>query len=355
MPLALTYRSIFAANQQKRDYNIYFSLTHARTIPLCHFLKHAHTYTRVYIAIIRQSLDSDTVQPPSVPDFDPPFSGTVRSEFRSVSEEEVNKILKHNTVKTCDLDPLPACLSSCWQSRRSCPPFYIIISDFLSSGPFSGLFKTAIVKPLLKKSSLSPGILKNNRPVSSLSCLSKVWTESFSFNSLTIFRQTVCSSLISQLIWLVLGIVNDLLSGQDDNKLLLLSLLDLSVAFDITESIHSFQYYVSQHFFWPFRFCSLLVLLLPLRPHPNSFVSGYKSLPTVCQFGVPQGSVLGPMASSCTFNLSLLLSVPILSFITVSLMTINLITVSFIISSSQTFISDVQACMHHCDNTWNCS
>ena len=173
-----------------------------------------------------------------------------------MSEEEVNEILKHITVKTCDLDPLSACLSSCWHSRRSCPPFYIHHQRLPQLWPFFGSFQNRYRETSLEKVISQSRNSKEQQTCLQSLLISKVWTGSFSFNSLTIFRQTVCSSLISQLIGLVLGIVNDLLSGQDDNKLSLLSLLDLSVAFDITESIHSFQCYVSQHFFWPFRFCS---------------------------------------------------------------------------------------------------
>ena len=51
------------------------------------------------------TFDSATFIPPSVPD--EPFFGTIWDVFRSVSEDEVKKILKQSTVKTCDLDSLP--------------------------------------------------------------------------------------------------------------------------------------------------------------------------------------------------------------------------------------------------------
>ena len=49
---------------------------------------------------------------------------------------------------------------------------HVVNESFLSG--FPSMFKTAIVKPLLKKSSLDQDDLKNYRQVSNLSFLSKV-------------------------------------------------------------------------------------------------------------------------------------------------------------------------------------
>ena len=49
-----------------------------------------------------------------------------------------------------------------------------IVNESFLSGIFPSMFKTAIVKPLLKKPSLDQDYLKNYRPVSNLSFLSKV-------------------------------------------------------------------------------------------------------------------------------------------------------------------------------------
>ena len=49
-----------------------------------------------------------------------------------------------------------------------------IINDSLHSGLFPSAFKSAVVKPLLKKTTLNPEIFKNYRPPSNLSFLSKI-------------------------------------------------------------------------------------------------------------------------------------------------------------------------------------
>ena len=54
------------------------------------------------------------------------------------------------------------------------PSITQIINDSLQSGVVPSLFKSAIVKPLLKKPTLDQNNLKNYRPVSNLMFLSKV-------------------------------------------------------------------------------------------------------------------------------------------------------------------------------------
>ena len=75
--------------------------------------------------------------------------------------------------KTCDLDPLPHALYS------DCLPHLLpfitdIINHSLKTGLVPDSFKTAIVNPLLKKHNLDANELKNYRPVSNLSFLSKL-------------------------------------------------------------------------------------------------------------------------------------------------------------------------------------
>ena len=54
------------------------------------------------------------------------------------------------------------------------PAITHVVNESFLSGTFPSMFKTAIVKPLLKKPSLDQDDLKNYRPVSNLSFLSKV-------------------------------------------------------------------------------------------------------------------------------------------------------------------------------------
>ena len=56
-------------------------------------------------------------------------------------------------------------------------------------GVFPNAFKTAAVKPLLRRNNLDPSILNNYRPVSNLPFLSKI-SEKLVFNQLNNFMIT---------------------------------------------------------------------------------------------------------------------------------------------------------------------
>ena len=61
--------------------------------------------------------------------------------------------------KTCDLDPIPtSLLFGC--SDEIVPALTHVVNQSVLSGTFPTVFKHAIVKPLLKKTSLDPNDLK---------------------------------------------------------------------------------------------------------------------------------------------------------------------------------------------------
>ena len=77
------------------------------------------------------------------------------------------------TFKTCKLDAFPTpLLLDCLDSLLPC--ITAVFNNSLVSGVFPSVYKSALVKPLLKKMSLDPDDLKNYRPVSNLSFLSNV-------------------------------------------------------------------------------------------------------------------------------------------------------------------------------------
>ena len=162
-----------------------------------------------------------------------------------------------------------------------------------------GVVPHALVKPLLKKANLDPNCLRNYRPVSSLSFLSKVlerivlkqFLQHLESHSLLQPFQSAYQKCLSTETAL-LRVVIDLLQASDSRHVSILSLLDLSAAFETIyhiiqiKRLHTtfgcsgtvldwFTYYLS------FRTLSVFV--------------GHESTPSALKCGVPQGSVLGPL------------------------------------------------------------
>ena len=113
-----------------------------------------------------------------------------------------------------------------------------IMNKSLSSGIVPQCFKHALVKPLLKKAGLDRNCLKHYRPVSDLPFLSKVlehivqkqFLQHLQSHSLL---EPFQSAYLTETA--LLGVVNDLLQASDSGCVSILSLLDLSAAFDTTD------------------------------------------------------------------------------------------------------------------------
>ena len=82
------------------------------------------------------------------------------------TDAEIWNIIKLSHVKSCELDPLPTWL------LKECKTDIVNMSLRESMIPKS--LKTAHLRPLLKKTGLDSDILKNYRPVSNLTFISKV-------------------------------------------------------------------------------------------------------------------------------------------------------------------------------------
>ena len=89
-----------------------------------------------------------------------------------MTDEKILKIIKNSPTKSCSLDPLPTWLLK--KTDTLLPTITQIINKSLASGTFPTSFKSALVRPLLKKTNLDTEVLRNYRPVSNLQYTSKV-------------------------------------------------------------------------------------------------------------------------------------------------------------------------------------
>ena len=220
-------------------------------------------------------------------------------KFRSLSCDEIKRIVLSSPAKSCLLDPIPTKLI--FQHIDSIIDSIAgIVNDSLTSGIMPQCFRKAIISPLLKKSNLDPNTLKNYRPVSNLSFVSKIIEKA-------VFSQ-INDHLIDNSLYekhqsayrkghntetALIKITNDLLSSADEKKISIIALLDLSAAFDtidhtiLINRLHNYFGFEGTVLKW---FKSYLYNRTQYVKIGNT-ESSHAFLP----FGVPQGSVLGPI------------------------------------------------------------
>ena len=221
------------------------------------------------------------------------------SNFGVVDEEEVRKIISTSLPKSCSLDPLPTSLLK-ENIDIILPSITKIVYKSITSGCFPSIYKTAQVTPLLKKSSLDPDTRKNYRPVSNLPFVSKIVEKVVASRLNTHMAQ---NSILepSQSAYrkhhstetALLRVQNDILQAIDRKKCVMLLLLDLSAAFDtIDHEILLQRLRVSG------GVCG--TALAWFRSYLSGRTQSVKILnttskPRLLRYGVPQGSVLGPL------------------------------------------------------------
>ena len=121
------------------------------------------------ISIIHSSLFSDSHSCV----LNPPYTNKVLQNLCCVTADEVRHLVLRAPCKSSDLDPIPTSLvKDCIDILIT--PITAIINLSLTEGSFLSHVKSAHVSPLSKKPSLNKERMKNYRPVSNLSFLSKV-------------------------------------------------------------------------------------------------------------------------------------------------------------------------------------
>ncbi|KAK6191061.1 hypothetical protein SNE40_002809 [Patella caerulea] len=94
----------------------------------------------------------------------PGYSCTLLGNFTPFTIDEIQKLVKSSKQTSCELDPISTSVFLTYLEILL-PTITSIINKSLMTGTVPALFKSAVVKPLLKKPSLDPNILKNYRPI----------------------------------------------------------------------------------------------------------------------------------------------------------------------------------------------
>ena len=168
----------------------------------------------------------------------PPNTREVLHNLSHVTDAEVRCLVLSAPCKSSDLDPIPTGLvKDCIDVVVT--PIVSIVNLSLFEGCFPTHFKSALVSPLLKKPALNRDDMKNYRPVSNLSFLSKI-LEKVLASRLNPHINSSHTSNDYQSAYrkfhstetALLKIHNDILSSNDDGRVTALTLLDLSAAFN---------------------------------------------------------------------------------------------------------------------------
>ena len=269
-----------------------------------------NTFFTSKIATIRQKLSDlePTTGQLSFESFDQiqkPAESSI-SDFNETTIDEVTSIVKRSSSATCSLDALPTSLVK-EHIADLAPIITKIVNMSLSSGLFPSDMKAAIVQPLLKKSYLDSEELKNYRPVSNLSFVSKVIEKVIASRILKHMEENQLLETFQSAYkkahsteTALLRVHNDITCAMDRQKGVFLILLDLSAAFDTVDHnilLSFLQNNIGIHG----TALSLLRSYLSDRTQCVS-INGVFSELNQLAFGVPQGSVLGPIIF-CTYTL----------------------------------------------------
>ena len=226
------------------------------------------------------------------------FAGDHLTHLKPTDVEELREIILESGVKCSGVDPLPVDLTKDHLDNLL-PIWCHLINLSLSEGSIDGI-KLAEITPKLKDISSNHEQFGNYRPISNLCFVGKLaervvlrrLNEHMTHNSLHIDRQSGYKKHHSTETLLV-KITNDLLVVADKKSATVMLLLDLSAAFDTVD--HK-------------KLLDILFVEIGIRGTAlkwfKSFLTKRKqkvrigdtlSEEVIVEFGVPQGSVLGPV------------------------------------------------------------
>ena len=241
---------------------------------------------------IRSSFGTTSCIEPDVPEMN-----CKMTEFSPVSSKELETIIKKSNNKYCSLDPIPT-----WLLKECLPSLLSWITNIVNQSLSSVMptaYKEAILTPILKKTNLDTEQLKNYRPISNLSYVSKL-IEKVVAKQITSYMSTNWLDETMQSAYrtnhstetALIRIHNDILWALDRNEAVLFISLDLSAAFDTID--HKILLARLEHRLGITGNCLKWICSYledrKLRVAIDGEMSELKDL----SFGVPQGSVLGP-------------------------------------------------------------
>ena len=220
-------------------------------------------------------------------------------KFLPITGDQLAYTMSELSNKDCELDVIPTdFFKAC--SRPLSSYILNIINSSLCSGIFPDSFKNALVRPVLKNSSLDKNDLSNYRPISNVCFFSKL-LEKCALKQLIFHLNTHdllghCQSAYRQFHsceTALTKVTNDILNNLDHSFSTFIIMLDLSAAFDTVD--HSILF---ERLETCFHITGVALQWFKSYLSNRSFNVKIKcsiSNGVITLYGVPQGSILGPI------------------------------------------------------------
>ena len=218
--------------------------------------------------------------------------------FKQLSNSDVAKIIGNLSSKSCSLDTLPS-----WLIKQNLECLLPIISRIVNSSLLSGVFpetlKHSIITPIIKKVTMYPNTLKSYRPVANIKFMAKIIEKAASsqviqhvndHNLGEMFQSAYKTHHSTETA--LLQVKNNILQSLDDNKVVLLVLLDLSAAFDTIDHGILIDRLKTR---FGINGTALQWFKTYLKDRSTRvMINNVMSLQHVLNYSVPQGSIVGP-------------------------------------------------------------
>ena len=250
---------------------------------------------------IRYSIAASTTSP--LETISPPSNShsqriTELSEFRLSTTEEIADIIKKMKIKTSPADPIPASVYKHIVDDLV-PHITILVNKSLATGSIEGI-KQSVIAPLIKKYNLDHDENKSYRPISNIEFISKIiekvvsirLDEHMNINDLHTPEQFAYKKRHSTE-HLVLQVVDEVLVGFEKGSATIVILLDLSAAFD-TVNLNKLMLMLENELHIKGTALAWFESFLFGRTQKVIVGSSFSEI-LITLYGVPQGSVLGPV------------------------------------------------------------
>jgi hypothetical protein len=221
------------------------------------------------------------------------------TSFSQICPLDVVKLISSLPGKQCTSDPMPTWLLKDCVHILS-PFLCYMFNQSLEHGIVPSVFKSAYITPLLKKSDLDPEDVKSYRPISNLSVISKLLERIVSKQLVQYLTQNKLLPKFQSAYranhsteTAVLKVMSDILLALDSGNLAMLTLLDLSAAFDSVDH-KTLLMRLRISYGLEGTVIKWFESYLHNRTQHVRLTSSHSASKLV-DCGVPQGSVLGPL------------------------------------------------------------